>query len=317
MSGRVGLFVSLAAILPALSPPETTPPGRSDQPTAEDLLRALQRERPLNEIIPPASAKGGPWPKSKRKLLPEGSALVDRRGVVVPDGDGWRFRFQDSADEPVYRLLPNALLEVLINAVDDAGRRSAFLISGEITTYGDENFLLLRGATRSEPTETPQPAAMPTSRTGSAADAPPSPAAATAPRTDADPEDVLRVLGGRAPARTALMGHSRASDDPTTRHAQRTRTLLPDGSPLIDRPGRALREGTGWIFTPETGGAERLEPTLRLLPCKGTEWMAKQAAVDPADLVFIVSGEITQFQNENYLLPRAVLRRTSTDNLRK
>ncbi len=310
---------------PAVAPPAEThsvagSASRSDQPTAEDLLKALQRERPLNEVIPPGSTKGGEWPKTKRKLLPEGSTIIERSGVVAPDDDGWRFRFDGSGADPDYRLLPNALLEVLIHAVDTAGERVHFVISGETTTFQEANFLLLRGASRAAPssgipvTRTPTPAgaapAMPK------AAGPPSSAPPEA-RTDADPADVLNVLREKQPARAMVASAPPPTGDAATRRGQRTRTLLPDGSPLIDRPGRVLREGSGWVFVPETDRPDRPEPTLRLLPNQGTESITKTPGADAADMVFVLSGEITQFQGENYLLPRAVVRRMSTDNLRK
>jgi hypothetical protein len=34
-------------------------------------------------------------------------------------------------------------------------------------------------------------------------------------------------------------------------------------------------------------------------------------------MVYVVSGEITMFEGENYLLPRIAIRQAVTDNLRK
>lgn len=318
----------------SLAPPESAPPSspdrrtvfgsdlpsasasaaRSDQPTAEDLLRALQRERPLNEVIPPGSAKGGPWPKTKRKLLPEGSTIIDRSGVVVPDGDGWRFRFDGSAGEPSYPLLPNALLGVLIHAVDADGQRMPFEVSGEVTTFADENFLLLRGVSRTAPSH----GGPPSRKSGAGVqEGRASSAQAPAARFDADAADVLKVLSEKQPTRTIVDGAPKNVADPAARRGRKARPLLPDGSPLVDRPGRVLREGTGWVFVPETDRPDRAEPELRLLPNQMTESIGKSTAADTSDLVFVLSGEVTQFQGENYLLPRAVMRRLAADNLRK
>ena len=45
--------------------------------------------------------------------------------------------------------------------------------------------------------------------------------------------------------------------------------------------------------------------------------MLQSTKLGPHGSVLIVSGEITRFENENYLLPHAVVRRNEGVNLRK
>ncbi|MGI0149635.1 MAG: hypothetical protein ACREDF_08915, partial [Thermoplasmata archaeon] len=200
--------------------------------------------------------------------------------------------------------LPNALLEVLVHAADGAGETMPFVVSGEVTTFAEENFLLLRGVTRSARLSGTPPA------TGT-------PVMGPDPPADADPVNVLKVLSEKEPARAVLSAAPMNPVDAGPRRGQRRQTLIPDGTPLVDRPGRVLRDGSWWTFVPESDRPDRVEPALRLLPNRSTETIAKAPNADAGDLVFILSGEITQFQSENYLLPRAAIRRMPSDNLRK
>ncbi len=56
---------------------------------------------------------------------------------------------------------------------------------------------------------------------------------------------------------------------------------------------------------------------MKLLPNRNVELMAHALEEAGSDMVFLVSGEVTAFSGENYLLPRVVMRRTDSGNLRK
>jgi hypothetical protein len=92
--------------------------------------------------------------------------------------------------------------------------------------------------------------------------------------------------------------------------------MLPDGAALVDRPGRLMDEGRWWIFVFESDDPEYPEPPMRLLQNQNVQLMVEASEQGDHGLVFVVSGEVTVFNGENYLLPRVVMRRIDSGNLR-
>ena len=93
-------------------------------------------------------------------------------------------------------------------------------------------------------------------------------------------------------------------------------TLRPEGATLVNRPGRILRSGDSWNFVFESDHPDHPEPPMKLLASRGVELMAVAAAENQRGLVFLVSGEVTIFNGENYFLPTFVIRRIEMGNLR-
>ena len=56
---------------------------------------------------------------------------------------------------------------------------------------------------------------------------------------------------------------------------------------------------------------------MKVLPNQSVEMMLDASKRDNHGLVFLVSGEITLFEGENFLLPTIAMRRIDTGNLRK
>ncbi|MCK4658945.1 MAG: hypothetical protein KAV82_05430 [Phycisphaerae bacterium] len=126
-----------------------TPPGVS----AEDLLDAFQKDRPTRVPITPSGeydekttehdARGS----GISQRLPDGFFLVDRVGRVTKDGDWYVFVFEgysESHPEPPMKLLPNQLLERMALEAEGTADSPTFIISGEVTEFKSENYLLLR-----------------------------------------------------------------------------------------------------------------------------------------------------------------------------
>jgi hypothetical protein len=67
----------------------------------------------------------------------------------------------------------------------------------------------------------------------------------------------------------------------------------------------------------ESDHPEHPEPPMRLLPNHGVGFMVRSLERGGPGLVFVVSGEITAFEGDNYLLPRSVTQRIEMGNLRK
>ncbi len=92
--------------------------------------------------------------------------------------------------------------------------------------------------------------------------------------------------------------------------------LLPDGYRLVDRPGRLAREGEYWVLAFESRGTQSAEPPMRLLPNRMLEDMEIASAGGTQPVVFLVSGEVTQYHGVNYLLVQKLLVRPNLGNLR-
>ena len=292
-------------------------PGQVDDAkvyiTAEDVLKALRSRRPTHPIIEPASARGRTAP-IKRALWPEGASLVDQTGWLEEEGAWWVFHAESNEEIPPVKLLPNAALEGMVRTARGAAEPIYFQVSGEFTVFQDENYLLPRFAARLRRKESlPEPGVVEAIKSaepeaGDASSAPSKPTVAT----DAPVDDVLRVLGNRVPQRRLISLNDRAS---TGRGEKRG--LLPDGSPLVERPGRLTSSSDGWVFVFESDRLDYPEPPMALLLNMNTQLMVEAVAKDATGLVFLVSGEVTSFSGRNYLLPRIAQRRIDSGNLSK
>jgi len=327
---------------PSAASTETPPPDAAADPgppTAEEVLRALQRTSPANEVIWPVGS-APPDPNAlPKKLLPEGFALVEKTGRLKHDHQGYLFAFAENGMPAQIRLLPNATLEVMVRTAAHTAEPVTFVVSGELTVFHDENYLLPRLAMRASNATDDQGA--PTAASSEPAAATTDGSAATselagpaAPRTIASAEDVAAALQAAKPSALAVepvedrltpggepilknLTSPLGLTTPPTRKASFARTIQPEGTMLTDRPGRLIEHGTHWLFVPESNHRDFPEPPLRLLPCHNTQMMVLRRQTDKHGVVFQVSGEITLFEGENYLLPRVATRQVVSDNLRK
>ena len=146
---------------PAATPsdqPSDDAEGRTPrQPSVEDVLEEFQKQRPKaeplmpreadDEAAAPAGASG--TGDGTRLRLPDGYFLVDRTGRLVRDGDWWVISFvsdnhPDKAPDPPMKLLPNQMLERMVRESQDGTQTVNFIVSGEVTDFMGENYLLLR-----------------------------------------------------------------------------------------------------------------------------------------------------------------------------
>jgi hypothetical protein len=93
--------------------------------------------------------------------------------------------------------------------------------------------------------------------------------------------------------------------------------LLPEGTFVVDRPGRLVREDEWWTLVFESADGSVRERPLLLLPNQQVELMEQTSAAGTRSVVFIVSGEVTSYHGRNYLMVRKVLLRRETGNLRQ
>ncbi len=294
--------------------------------TAESLLRALRRARPIQNVVPPESVRGQSGQSLQSVLLPEGHSVIDRSGFLTKDGRWWVFGSDSTADEPVVKLLPNENLEVMVRTTTGSAGPVGLTISGEMTVFHGENYLLVRFVHRTPPEsrvphEAPsredrdEPAADATAtarRDGQAGGSDPGPT----PSTTVSPEEVISALKNRGP-REVILTPPTPRLQPSIGRDLSASALLMDGSALIRRPGRIVRDGDWWTLVFESDRPDYAEAPQKLLPSRGVEMMLQTTEHGRSGIVFIVSGEVTRFKNANFLLPRAVVRRTENGNLRK
>lgn len=270
----------------------------SDETSAEDILQSLLKRRPVHDVIPSSRMRSrGPTP-AERPLFPEGTRVVDQVGSLSHDGQVWFFVPAEPRLESLVKLLPNAVLEAMARSAAGADGPMHFAVSGELTVFQGENYLLPRVAERANP-------------------APPAPSV-TVPSpvaVDAPAPDILDILRQQRPEMEMLPpAHAQAA---LPRLSAGVRPVLPDGTPLVSRPGRVTHEGSWWVFVFESDRPDAPEPPIKILPSRSLEIMTQAHARGAAGLVFIVSGEISAFDGENYLLVRSAIRRVELGNIRK
>ncbi len=129
---------------------------RSERPSAENVLRNLLERREAEPIVEPSEGqqegKEGGEKAGKASgpitVREEGQFIVRRRVRVVraqPDGPAkWLVTFQGDSqglDDPPVFLMPCQLLEKIERLSDEKGQQS-FLVSGQVFTYRNANYLL-------------------------------------------------------------------------------------------------------------------------------------------------------------------------------
>jgi len=103
---------------------------------------------------------------------------------------------------------------------------------------------------------------------------------------------------------------ARGSDD-----ALSAKLVLPEGIPIVSRPGRLVWQDGWWMFRFESDHPDHPELPLKVLPNQSLELMVSATKHGPTGLVFLVFGEVTAFKGQNYLLTRKAMRRIDAGNL--
>ncbi|MBN2559679.1 MAG: hypothetical protein JXQ75_01945 [Phycisphaerae bacterium] len=146
------------------------------------------------------------------------------------------------------------------------------------------------------------------------------------PRREPSPTEILEELTKQSNARRRPLvrpitpgGTERTTVSADTIPSDAIRAprpkLLPDGYRLVDRPGRLTREGDYWVFSFESRGKGAPELPIRLLPNRLLEDMERFSDGGTKPVVFVISGEVTEYHNVNYLLLQKLLTRPDLGNL--
>jgi hypothetical protein len=130
--------------------------GKPGELTSDDLLQALLSEnagRPIQTVpVLPDSPKPASVAPAGPSVLPaaRGEMVADRLVRIVPDPQGrwWLAAFEsdNTLQEPPMRLLPCAMLAKAKSLAGEArpGRMRIFRVSGKVTRYEGNRYLLLR-----------------------------------------------------------------------------------------------------------------------------------------------------------------------------
>ncbi len=127
-------------------PPITTPTVPGSGSGNKNKLPPPSRGEEKLLAVPPSIVSSSKS-QIKHKLFPEGHYIADRRGRLISSNDFWLFVFESDgkalADPPI-KILPNRWLEKMEADVAASRESLIFRISGEVTTYRGQNFILLR-----------------------------------------------------------------------------------------------------------------------------------------------------------------------------
>ena len=83
--------------------------------------------------------------------------------------------------------------------------------------------------------------------------------------------------------------------------------LMPEHTVIARRVGRLTRQGEWWLFTFESDGKAMQDPPMRLLPCRWLETMETATDMGTRDIRFLMTGKVTEYHGQNYLLPEHVM----------
>lgn len=344
--------VALGQGVPAASPPPPAPSSSTPEltnPAVEDAARRLTEPGADQTPIPATGGSGISLPgvtaidlrPAPTNLVREGAFLSGRQGILRPLRDGrWAMVFdpiegQASADRPMIMLQCLRLTEMQ-RLVESTGQIVTFEVSGRVTAYLGNNYLLpttfttvsfdappepvmAEGADGEASTTDAETPGVALEDTGDGAGNEPV-VDSSAERGDAEPtvEELLaevdRLTEENARRDPGSPGEGESGGEGTTVEAERETTvntgLLREGLMVTNRVGRLERSVTGgWALVSDSGAAnmEGALAPIKLLPCLNLEAMGALAAGYGDGVRFSVSGTVYVYDGENYLLPRMYL----------
>ncbi len=322
----VGVFAPIAIGQPASPPPAVTGqpaprgPGLTVPLVPANARPDLRRGRRL--LYPSRQGGRGGGASITRTtdateralpLLPEGYRIAGRTGVVGPEGIWWVFKGAGGRGEPPLtrlRLLPSRSLAQIEAAARRAGPERAFVVSGLITEYRGMNYLLPSEAQLSRtlaPTEPPRARGAAAKPSGRPAAGPSRPLPAASAVLQQLVREQVAVPTPLPPADTRGLPTPVSKGNPRSGSAS-----LPDGTILIDRVVRLVRDDDWWILTFESSGDN--PGPMRLLPSRLVETLEAASAGGADHVTFIISGEVHSYRGARFILLRKVLVRRSLGN---
>ncbi|HRP62533.1 MAG TPA: hypothetical protein PK400_04500 [Phycisphaerales bacterium] len=262
---------------------------------------ASPARRPPTPTTPPASqaTHNAQQPRVVASLLREGSHLLHAHGEVSRDESRLEWVVHVAGRDrtaPNHRLgiMPNTFLNEILQVMEaSSGHLITFELTGKIFVYKGRNYIML--------THPPRVVGQRDSAAAQAAPKPePQETPSEQPRRPASAADLMRELEREAgPVHRATP----APDIARTRPAAREQ-LQPEGTLLVQRRGRITRDAGGsWSFVLDADADGLADPPMTLLPCMLLQRIEVSAQRSNQALPVILSGQVTQFDGRNYLLP--------------
>jgi hypothetical protein len=271
----------------------------------------------LGQTTPAAEAPATSSPPVRAPLVAEGTILTDVEGEMVRDGRRplWRFRVleQSKADAAAGRaprdfvLLPCQLLAEMESRAESVAPATArFSVSGEVLTYGRDNWLLPQHvawitdhAQRTETTEEPRdPSEDPATAVGDGRAA--ANDNATRDQGDSIADIVAQLKQEVGPLRRTVDTGDEVigpDDDPGASGPQQ-------GQLLFSRRGRLGRGPTGaWMFVLDSDVTGLSDPALILLPSQRLNHLEALAGAGWMGQPMLISGEVFTYRGRHFLRP--------------
>jgi len=248
---------------------------------------------------------------------------------AIPDTDKADKVVSEQAEgmfnDPI-EVLPGKWLTTMTKVSGDESEGSiVFRIWGEITSYQNRNFILPTLVA----TESLFGSAVPSGQVSPADGSSTQAAQGDSKSGDSAVIEQLRQallkvpritvleLPGVATGQQTKAADSAAAADKSQKADQQQKWK--DGQSVIDRIGRLVPDTQEhrFMFAFESGGATVADAPLILQPCSLLGEMEKITQRATGPVKFRVSGQISSFQGNSYLLLRKVLKVSSSDNLGK
>ena len=270
-------------------------------------------------VIKPRRYK--PPPKEKPELPPEGSKIIDRLCRISTDRSGWVLAlFPAEGQRKVIRprwALPNETLEA-IETIQAKNPKLRFRVSGEMTVYRDNSFILIRRvaviepegeATAEEGSTGGNTAAAPATQPKGGTKASPDTRSATQPTTAPSSADLMKTLLSEKNPTPVILPRRKKKVEAT-----RVKSVAPGAKGDVIEPATARLVVDRLMTIQQTGQANWCqatfeadntlrEPPVILLPCT----LLAFAEVQPPSLRLRVTGEIMNYKGKRYMLLRKVV----------
>ena len=289
------------------APPESTPASNEQSEGSREASSRIAEEMSRESFATPAFRADGfgedgasGIPAAHATLLPEGSFLADRRGILVPVGDrDWGFVFdvdaKGEAERPML-LQPSLRLAEMVRLRASRDRTATFVVSGRVMIYRGVN-VLMPEASRLLPTDVVSARAEVEAEKTVVANR------VLAPENgEPSIDDLLaRIDAARGTQDSGIEG---SELDDAARQARGD--LVAEGASVVSMRGRVTQNPSGRLVFVREGDAGPLNPRageLVLLRCRNLEALEQLWQRHGDRFVVTVSGPVTVFEGSNYLLP--------------
>ncbi len=247
-----------------------------------------------------------PSVKTTHPLWPQGYYLHEVRGWIrIPKNRSYPrlvFARPRKGWRKFIRLLPNLTLATLLK--HHAIQSALVQISGEVTAYKGENYLLLDANVTFPSLRRPaSPEPAPTTATKKH---PPRFSRRTLPNPKVLIHSLLHYRISRPTGLNAAPPASAVRPPLPTPRPYRSGqwTALPEGTYIWNQRGRLLRNPVTnqWLFVFMSDGRGTGRPPIILLPCRQLAKLEAQNNGPDRGKPFIVSGVVTEYHHHNFLL---------------